>query len=161
METIVVGVDGSQNSRDALRWAVAEAALRDARVLTVHAFVAQQTVTAYGGLYVMELDFESLREAARELLEKAIEEVAPDAPMEIVQIVTEGAPAAVLVAAAKDASLLVVGSRGRGGFKGLLLGSVSQQVVHHAPCPVVVVRSAVLAAANQSEQLASAADARS
>jgi nucleotide-binding universal stress UspA family protein len=151
METIVVGVDGSQHSLDALRWGVAEAALRDAKVVAVHAFVAAQTMTGYGGLYVMELDFQALREAARGLLEEAIDAAVPNAPVEIEPVVAEGLPTAVLVAAADDASLLVVGSRGRGGFKGLLLGSVSQQVAHHAPCPVVVVRSPAAAAGDESE----------
>jgi nucleotide-binding universal stress UspA family protein len=158
METIVVGVDGSQQSLDALRWAVAEAELRDAKVIAVHAFAAPQAVTAYGGLYMTELDFESVREAAREMLVKTIEETVPDAPVEILQIVAEGPPAGVLVAASKDASLLVVGSRGRGGFKGLLLGSVSQQVAQHAPCPVVVVRPAVPATGSETEQLVATAN---
>jgi nucleotide-binding universal stress UspA family protein len=158
MKPIVVGVDGSQHSLDALRWAVAEAELRDAKVVAVHAFAAPQSATAYGGLYMTELDFEALREAARRLLVKTVEETVPDAPVEILQIVAEGPPAGVLVAAAKDASLLVVGSRGRGGFKGLLLGSVSQQVAQHAPCPVVVVRPVVPATGDEAEQLVATAN---
>ncbi len=82
-----------------------------------------------------------MREAAHKLLEAAVEEVVPDGDVHVARIVTEGPPAEALLAAAQDSELLVVGSRGLGGFKGLLLGSVSQQVAHHAPCPVVIVRT--------------------
>jgi len=82
------------------------------------------------------------REDASELLERVIAEVATegDRDVEISRSVVEGSAASALVAAAESADLLVIGSRGLGGFRGLLLGSVSQQCAHHASCPVVIVR---------------------
>jgi nucleotide-binding universal stress UspA family protein len=83
-----------------------------------------------------------LRGAAETALAATLQEVVPDAAeVEIERRVVEGAPAAVLVDESREADLLVVGSRGLGGFSGLLLGSVSQQCAHHAACPVVIVRA--------------------
>lgn len=74
------------------------------------------------------------------MLEKAVDDALGVTPgVEVEQSVLEGTPAQVLVEAAQGADLLVVGTRGHGGFTGLLLGSVSQQAAHHAPCPVVIV----------------------
>jgi nucleotide-binding universal stress UspA family protein len=88
------------------------------------------------------VDFE---EVAKQTLQEAVAQAAgPSTGVEIRTHVVRGQPAEVLLNAAKDADLLVVGSRGRGGFKGLLLGSVSTQCVHHASCPVVVVRNTTL-----------------
>jgi len=75
------------------------------------------------------------------VLERALEDAGDAAAgLDVESVVREGAPAGVLLDEAQDAELLVVGSRGLGGFRGLLLGSVSQQCTHHAPCPVVIVR---------------------
>ena len=141
MKTIVVGVDGSEHSVNALRWAVDEARLRNAKLVAVHAWSLPHVSTTQEAMHLLDVDFEPFREGARKLLEVTVEEAVPEAEVEIAQIVCEGPPAAALIAAAEDAELLVVGSRGLDGFKGLLLGSVSQQVAHHAPCPVVVVRT--------------------
>ena len=87
------------------------------------------------------LDRRVIEEAADKTLGEAVAEVAGENPLAYVErVVTEGPAAQALVEAAEDADLLVVGSRGHGGFTGLLLGSVSQQCAHHAPCAVVIVR---------------------
>ena len=140
MAQIVVGVDGSDESKEALRWAIEEARLRKATVRAVHAWTYP---VIFGGAYVPPevLDGDRLSREAREALDAVVADVAgedPDAYIE--HVVVEGPAAQVLVDAARDADLLVVGSRGHGGFAGLLLGSVSQQCAHHAPCAVVVVR---------------------
>jgi nucleotide-binding universal stress UspA family protein len=139
--TIVVGVDGSPESKEALRWALEEARLRDATVRAVHAWGNPYVFTPGFGL-PEDFELPALHEAAEKLLNSTVVEVAGENPeVEVEQIVTEGPPGSVLVDAARDAVILVVGSRGHGGFVGLLLGSVSQQCAHHAPCPVLIVRS--------------------
>ncbi|MGB8381168.1 MAG: universal stress protein [Dermatophilaceae bacterium] len=132
---IVVGVDGATGSLAALRWAVAEARLRHATVEAVIAWAPPQTY-GYAPAYPIE-DFQADAAAA---LEQAVDSVREDiAGVEFVSTVTQGRPAPVLLAAGAKADLLVVGSRGHGGFAGMLLGSVSQHCVHHAVGPVVVV----------------------
>jgi nucleotide-binding universal stress UspA family protein len=130
---IVVGVDGSDGSMRALRWAVAEAAVRHAELVLVNTW---HFVYA-GELVVAAAD--AMEEASRSILEEAKTE-AMSLGATVAETRTEcGGAAESLIAAGKGAELLVVGSRGRGGFGALLLGSTSQQVVHHAPCPVVIV----------------------
>lgn len=139
--TIVAGVDGSPGSRAALRWAIEEAALRHA---TIDAVMSWQTPTyAYTGMAVMPPVAE-LGESATAALDDALAtetaHLSGDAAeVEIRPIVVEGPTASVLIERSADADLLVVGSRGYGGFRGLLLGSVSHQCASHAHCPVVVV----------------------
>lgn len=135
--TIVVGVDASEEAQAALAWAAAEARVRGARLRIVHVFpvlrgmLAEQTTEYYPQeLEEAEAEMERILAAAEQ-----VEGVA-DAQREVIG----GGAAAVLVERSRDADMLVVGSRGRGGFAGLLLGSVSQQCVQHAHCPVVVVR---------------------
>ena len=138
MEHIVVGVDGSRGARAALRFAVAEAELRQACVRAVMAW----HLPYYGGMAGMPLplDPEGIEDAFRSDLDALVDEAdASSLPAPVERVLVQGTPAAVLLDHAADASLLVVGSRGRGGFVGLLLGSVSQQVAAHAPCPVVIV----------------------
>ena len=140
MSVIVAGVDGSEDSKEALRWALAEAALRGASVRAVHAW---SMPIAFGGPYMppQPYDGPELREQAQASLDVAVDEFAGDVPPVVVErVVEQGTPADVLVRAAADAELLVVGSRGHGGFAGLLLGSVGQQCAQHAPCAVVIVR---------------------
>jgi nucleotide-binding universal stress UspA family protein len=136
---IVVGVDGSAGSLAALRWAVDEAARRGDGVEAVHAWHEPYLVAAGGyALPVMAVD--DLRATAEGTLEGAVRDATaehPDVPVE--RLVVEGRAATVLLDVATGADLLVVGSRGHGGFAGLLLGSVSQQCAHHAPCPLVIV----------------------
>lgn len=144
-QRIVVGVDGSEHASAALRWAVEEAALRGASLVAVHAwrFVPPPPIGAPDLLAIpvgdMAGDLEAERAAAERALESSIASVEGAAGAE--RRLVEGDPAEVLVAEAQQATLLVVGSRGRGGLASALLGSVSSHVTHHAPCPVVVVRA--------------------
>lgn len=140
MGRIVVGVDGSEHSLRALRWAVAEAGFRQATVEAVSAW-SYPVVAADGLGSAAVFDVSGLQEGANQSLEAALVEACPDEATRaaIVRKVVEGAPSQALVEASKGADLLVVGSRGHGGFAGLVLGSVSTQVVHHAHCPITVV----------------------
>ena len=135
MERIVVGVDGSQSAREALQWAVDEARRRDATVEAVYAW-HQPFLTGY--VMESELDLGDYEEDAQKVLDSAVDAVG-DQGVAIERKLVGGSASGALVDEAKGASLLVVGSRGRGGFTGLLLGSVSQQSAHHAPCPVVII----------------------
>jgi len=148
MGTIVVGVDGSPGSLEALRWAQVEAGLRGADVRVVHAWmvplidaVPEPWAIGTPSLGPSEDEVhEHLEAAAKRVLATAVDEArSADSALKVEGELAEARPATALLAAAQDADLLVVGSRGRGGFAGLLLGSVSAQCVHHAPCPVVVV----------------------
>ncbi len=145
MSLIVVGIDGSEESRKGLRWAFEEARLRKATLRVVHAWVLLPPPPAPMGLApamsptVEELEI--LRNASEKLLEHELSEVVGGDPgISVEPKSVEDLPAQALLNEAADADLVVVGSRGHGGFAGLLLGSVSQQVAHHAPCPVVIVR---------------------
>jgi nucleotide-binding universal stress UspA family protein len=137
MAVIVVGVDGSEDSKGALSWAVAEARLRRADVCAVYAWSLPMVVGGMGA--VTDNDFDEIRGDGERLLDEAIAEVGAEG-VNVERASVGGFPARVLVEAAQGADMLVVGSRGHGGFIGLLLGSVSQQCAHHAPCPVVIVR---------------------
>jgi nucleotide-binding universal stress UspA family protein len=147
---VVVGVDGSAGAQEALRWAAAEARLRQTRLRVVHASTSgffSAGGAGYGYPYIggsadtlPGIGFAELREAAEGLVERVIAEAGIEADdLEIERQVLEGGPVEVLIHAVGEGDLLVVGSRGHGGFAGLLLGSVSQQCAHHAPCPVVIV----------------------
>ena len=140
MSTIVVGVDGSEGARTALRFALQEARLRGADVRVVAAWHGPASM--YGGELVppdpaLVAHLGAVARRAVELALEAAGDLADGIALETV--VQEGPAARVLLDAAHDADLLVVGSRGLGGFRGLLLGSVSQQCAHHASCPVVIV----------------------
>ena len=138
---IVVGVDGSDESKAALRFALEEAKLRGVRLACVHAWAYPVLSDATGLAAGIAADLAArLRDDAEELLGSIVDEVAGTSPgVEIVRSVAEGSAASVLLAAAEGADLLVVGSRGLGGFKGLIIGSVSHQCASHATCPVVIV----------------------
>jgi nucleotide-binding universal stress UspA family protein len=133
---IVVGVDGSPSSKAALAWAIGQAKLTGA---VVDAVTAWDYPATYGyAAAVVDVDWEAL---AAQVLRDAVSEVAPDAAAGAIrQRVSEGNAAQVLLDASAGADLLVVGSRGHGGFVEALLGSVSQHMVHHAAIPVVVIR---------------------
>jgi nucleotide-binding universal stress UspA family protein len=139
MSTIIVGVDGSKGSASALEFAIQEAHVRGADVKAVAAW--EVPATAYNmGFIPVPIDPSDYEKIARDMLDKTLEDtVSPTSDVSVTPILREGHPADVLVAEARGADLLVVGSRGLGGFKGLLLGSVSQQCAHHAPCPVAIV----------------------
>jgi nucleotide-binding universal stress UspA family protein len=146
---VVVGVDGSSGSRKALAFALEEARLRGATLQVVHAWrtplaltLPEPSIAGYSPLSVEDVErlATELREKAERLVESEVEEVAGDDPgLEVRRDVFESDAAEALIEAAAGADLLVVGSRGHGGFRGLLLGSVGQKAASHAPCPVVVV----------------------
>lgn len=140
MGTIVVGVDGSRGADEALDYAAREASDKDATLRIVSAW--HLPVMAYGSGMAAPIDPEGFREAAETAARNATATVnEKTADLVVETVVKEGQAADILVEAAKDADLLVVGSRGLGGFKGLLLGSVSQQCAHYADCPLVIVRT--------------------
>jgi nucleotide-binding universal stress UspA family protein len=129
---IVVGFDGSPASHEAVSWAIAQARLTGAGIDLVQAW-QQPSVYIYHEML-----------AARDAAEAVLSQAAKDLSVEDVKlrpVFAQGSPASVLCDAGKGADLMVVGSRGRGGFAGLLLGSVSTQCVHHASCPVLVIHS--------------------
>jgi len=143
MDTIVVGVDGSECARTALEMAAREAELRGARLRIVSAWEVPQAIFAGGFAPGDQSILDDFRENAEAVVRDAVAETERLQPsVQCEGTALEGQPADVLLHEARDASLIVVGNRGRGGFSSLLLGSVSQQVVHHAPCPVLVVRAA-------------------
>jgi nucleotide-binding universal stress UspA family protein len=139
---VVVGVDGSKESAAALDWALDEAERRSASVEAVCAWEYSVASPPYlvstGSVheYVVGDAERTVHLAVADALARR-----PGTSVKVTEHAVPGPPALALLRAAEDAELVVVGSRGRGGFRALLLGSVSQQVVTHAPCPVVVVRS--------------------
>jgi len=143
MNVIVVGVDHSPGAKAALVFAEEEARLRGATLRAVHAW--QYGYIGYTGLEgqvpILGGDINELHTAAETALAASVREALPDSAVEIEERAIQGVAASVLVAASRDADLLVVGSRGHGGFAQLLLGSVSQQCAHHAECPVVIVHA--------------------
>ena len=141
MTKIVVGVDGSEESQAALNWAYDEARQRGSELDVVHAWTYPYQGPRTGVTEprdLMELDAAKALEQTMTRLHR--DRAGASAGVTTHAHVREGNPADVLVQESKDAELLVVGSRGRGGFASLLLGSVSTAVTHHASCPVVVVR---------------------
>ncbi len=144
MSGIVVGVDGSDHSRLALGWALREAAQRHEplTVLSVRPAPVRPATDIYWAvpdLPAGAFDEEAERKILQQFVDKVASETAASVP-DISIVVERGDPAEELIRASRDAGLLVVGSRGSGGFARLLLGSVSSKVVHHAACPVVVIR---------------------
>jgi nucleotide-binding universal stress UspA family protein len=133
---ILVGVDGSIGSRTALRWAIEEATARGA---VLDAVIVWESPYDFAKFYY-SVDHKEIAERARERLLETIAEVAgPHPAVEVRPVVLEGDPAQLLCAWSDDADLIVVGSRGRGDFAGMLLGSVSTKCAHHSRCPVVIV----------------------
>jgi nucleotide-binding universal stress UspA family protein len=142
MDTIVVGVDGSDHAARALRWALDLAVVTQARIVAVAAW--NVAPLAYGGAgMVVPVDDHEYERGAETTLEGAVASVPGGVPagVEVERRVVEGGAASALIEEARrqEATLLVVGTRGHGGFTGLLLGSVSAALAHHAPCPLVIV----------------------
>jgi len=141
MSGIVVGIDGSHNASRALEWAMTEAAMRKTQ-LTVITVLPEPASQWTGRPAPLGGDAERLAET-RKSAEAAVEATAAklggSKPESVTVAAVGGFPAETLINASKDSDLLVVGTRGGGGFASLILGSVSNQVVHHASCPVVVV----------------------
>lgn len=134
---IVVGVDGSESARDGLRWALAEASARELPVVVVNGWMEPTVAATYPG---MASPLDAIGQAATELIDSELEMVAkhaPDVTVRAQPVCASGAGA--LVDESRGASLVVVGSKGQGGLARVLLGSVAQQVLRHAECPVVVI----------------------
>jgi nucleotide-binding universal stress UspA family protein len=139
-KTIVVGVDGSPDSRTALKWAAAEAA--DHRAELIVLTVWERTLLppmGSGGVPQSPVPDPSHR-AADDLVKVIKDELGENPPVLVQPRAKQGNPSKVLIEESADADMLVVGTRGHGGFKGLVLGSVSQHVAAYAKCPVAVVR---------------------
>jgi nucleotide-binding universal stress UspA family protein len=133
-DRVVVGVDGSEHSATALEWAVEEARLRGASLEVVHAWDVP-----YAAEFTLVGDaYDAAQRGAEELVDQMLVAAGLE-PDDVVRTVVQASPVLALTDAAVGADLVVVGSRGRGGFAGLLLGSVSHQVSRHAEAPVVVV----------------------
>ncbi len=144
---VVVGFDGSPTSRQATDWAAAEARARGRGLGLVHALLPPVTTGGLGVGLPPSLDvIDTLERTASEELDRT---AASLSGLDVTTTVAIGSPSAVLLAASETADLVVVGSRGRGGFTGLLLGSVGAQVAAHASCPVVVFRAAPAQTANR------------
>lgn len=134
--TIVIGVDGSSDAADAMNWAIDESQRQQVKMLLVHGVeIGAAAASPYGSGLVLE----QLEEVGRLILDEALAFVRAKG-IEAEGRIEIGSSAHALIEASRGADLLVVGSRGHGGFAGLLLGSVSTACVHHAHCPVVVVR---------------------
>jgi nucleotide-binding universal stress UspA family protein len=137
MAGIVVGVDGSPHSQSALDWALGESALRQAPVIALAVAPAAASIWGITGQYdPSEETLEKVRRAAQAQVDKA---VAGRSGAEVSVRIVAGVPADELIKASDDADLVVVAARGTGGFARLAMGSVSNQVAHHAHCPTVVV----------------------
>jgi nucleotide-binding universal stress UspA family protein len=140
MSGIIVGIDGSDHSQRALDWAVREATVRQVPLTVISVYRA---VVGYWGAAVLypqdQVCTAQARQDAQDATDKALANAGDARPASVTVTALSGIPAEELVDASKDADMLVVGSRGTGGFARLLLGSVSSQCVHHAHCPVVVI----------------------
>ena len=139
---VVVGVDGSQTSQRAVEFAFAEAALRKTGLTAVHAWTLPWLRSTLSIRHeVVNVTRPAMQQEAAAVLSESLAEIRQKHPaVPVVEQAVEERPAVALVEASHDAPLLVVGSRGRGGISGLLLGSVSHAVLHQAPCPVAVIR---------------------
>lgn len=141
MAGIIVGVDGSHDAHRALEWAMKEAAIRHVplTVVTVH----EVAVSGWTGQPIIlpmdQPEVDKARQAAEEAVAKAAAQLGESQPAAVTVRAVNGLAAQELIEASRDADLLVVGSRGGGGFARLMLGSVSDKVARHAHCPVVVV----------------------
>ena len=131
---IVVGVDGSEHGNAALRWALDEALAHEAEIIAVFAW--QMPFIGIPGAF----DREEMERICKRFLEETVAAIVPEPRVPMTKLVAEGDVSASLITAAKAADMLVLGSRGRGGFAGLKLGSVSQECAQHAPCPVVIIK---------------------
>jgi nucleotide-binding universal stress UspA family protein len=141
MPRIIVGIDGSGHSRRALEWAMNEAAIRHAplTVLTVHPAIKGY----FGGVATYPGDLDETgkaREAAQAETGKVLAGLDGPQPESVTVTAVHGFVAEEIINAASDADMLVLGSRGGGGFARLIMGSISSQVVQHAPCPVTIIR---------------------
>lgn len=135
--SIIVGADGSESSRAALRWASEQALATGAILRVVTAWHIPNL--SYGGLVPTFPDYDFAASARTVQAEEVSSVLGPNPAVELSTVVIEGPAGPELTAAAVGADLLVVGSRGHGVLAGMLLGSVSEYCATHASCPVVVV----------------------
>jgi nucleotide-binding universal stress UspA family protein len=136
---IVIGVDGSDVAKEALRYGIHEASIRGTRVRVVHAWMPTNAMPATGPGVVTPIDVRPYHDAAEEMLRTVVRAVAGEAAEQIELVLCESPAGAALIDNAHDAELIVVGHRGLGAVRSLVLGSVSGYVVQHATCPVLVV----------------------
>ena len=146
MGEIVVGVDGSPGSVTALRWAIGEARRRGATLKVVHAWTYPPPAVI--GMVPTPEMVHAVEEDAYRLIDGCVAEAVGsrtelEAEIRVERLIPRDGAAPALIRHSKGTDLVVVGSRGRGGFVGLLLGSVSQQVAQHAECPVVIIPAAL------------------
>lgn len=138
---VVVGVDGSDISQKATEFAFAEAAARGAKVVAVHTWMDMQVQASLAGLAAAQQEWTEIEREQTELLQQRLAPLLEQYPdVEVEMVITRDRPIRALVDNSKEAQLLVVGSHGRGGFRGMLLGSTSRAILQSAPCPMVVVR---------------------
>lgn len=138
---VVVGVDGSDISQMATDFAFAEAQARGCKVMAVHTWMDMQVQASLAGLAAAQQEWNVIEDEQTALLHERLEPLLSKYPdVEVEMVITRDRPVRALVDAATDAQLLVVGSHGRGGFRGMLLGSTSRALLQSAPCPMVVVR---------------------
>jgi nucleotide-binding universal stress UspA family protein len=133
---IVVGIDGSNSSRRALRWALEEGRLRGATVDVVHAW--QPPLIVPSPFVGVPLDTTVVEKYARSVLDKVVDEATGHGGTPVERILVQGGAASAVLDTAHGAAVVVLGSRGRGGFTGLVLGSVTHHVAHHVRCPLVI-----------------------
>lgn len=140
MSGVYVGVDGSAHSQAALKWAMREAGIRSQPLTVVT--VVEVATSGWGGSLVFPSDLEmrdEIQKKAQEQADAVAQQLGDAAPSSVSVAATIGQPAPELIEVSKDADLLVVGTRGAGGFNRLMMGSVSSQIAHHAHCPVTIV----------------------
>ena len=140
MPGVIVGIDGSHNSQRALGVAIAEAALRHAPLTVIAVHQVMAGYSGHGVAYPGDAALaDKAREAAQAEVDSVLASVGDSRPSSVTVRGVSGLPAEAILDAATDADLIVVGSRGAGGFSRLLMGSVSSQVTHHAHVPVLIV----------------------
>jgi len=138
---IVVGIDGSEVSRRATEVAFEEAQARGAELIAVHTWIDTQVQAPGAGFTVSEDRWKEAHDEKSELLENYLRELGRTYPeVQVKKVITRDRPVRALTEAAEGAQLLITGSHGRGGFKGMLLGSTSRALLQSAPCPMMVVR---------------------
>ncbi|WP_368266799.1 universal stress protein [Corynebacterium ulcerans] len=138
---VVVGVDGSEVSQRATEFAFEEAQARGAKLVAIHTWMDMQVQASLAGLAAAQQEWNVIEDEQTQLLHDRFQPLLERFPdVDVDMVITRDRPIRALEDSAKDAQLLVVGSHGRGGFRGMLLGSTSRALLQSAPCPMVVVR---------------------
>ncbi|AZA08278.1 universal stress protein [Corynebacterium pseudopelargi] len=138
---VVVGVDGSEVSQRATEFAFEEAQARGAKLVAIHTWMDMQVQASLAGLAAAQQEWDTIEDEQQHLLEERLAPMLDKYPdVAVDMVITRDRPVRALVENGRDAQLLVVGSHGRGGFRGMLLGSTSRALLQSAPCPMVVVR---------------------